>query len=172
MSVWYQYDIRVVGNKKAIAKFLHTNEDDVRIEDFKISFGQKNGPGINISEMMISNPDLIFIINESTDYDQTCWIEKLDTESSQSKAVLVYSQTYGEGPGTYNTRLLKEYAEAFPHLMEGHKKGRPYEWNWFLSNYDRSLDILNHQKEYEEMYDERAVVDFEMENAAPWEPND
>jgi hypothetical protein len=167
MSIWYQYDITAVGDRKAIGKFFNLDpEKDIHyIDSFEFSFGQKNIPGLRLGKLIEQNPDLLFIVKHSTDYDITWSIERFDQATLQHQHVTVeYIRHDMDALGKINSLLLEEYSKVFPYLMDKHQSGeRPYEWKWFFNDYTRTAAILSQASKYEKM-DMLIPADVEFDN--------
>src|SRR5271154_378099 len=94
MSVWYHYDVEAIAvDKRAVAKFFNLDpETDVRIENFKFSFGQKNGAGLRLGKIVQQNPDIIFLVSESIESDTVNqWIERFDKIPNEHQRIFLFT---------------------------------------------------------------------------------
>lgn len=153
MSIWYHYDVEVMGKREALAKFLNLELDDVRIENFKFSFGQKNGPGLRLGKLVVQNPNLIFLVKESVEVDSVAWwIERFD--KSSQKVQRVHIEDSGEYIVEINKKILEAYTKEYPTLPAKHlanERGfEGFRWSMFF-DFETAENMLNQADQYEEM---------------------
>ena len=156
MSTWYQYHIEVIAkNKEAVAKFFNLDpKDDVRVDHFEFSFGQKNGPGLRLGKIIEQNPDLIFLVKQSVEVDSvSLWVERADAINKKSQRILI--EDSGEYVVEINKKLLDMYAAKFPSLPAKHlarEKGfEEFRWSYLFYDFEKTAEMLAHANEYEEM---------------------
>lgn len=153
MSIWYHYDVEVMGKRESIAKFLNLQLEDVRIEHLKFSFGQKNGPGLRLGELVVQNPDLIFLVKESVEVDSVAWwIERFDKDSGKIRRI--HLEDSGEYVVEINKKVLDAYTKEYPTLPAKHlarEKGfEDFRWSMFF-DFETAAVMLNQSEEYKEM---------------------
>lgn len=156
MSIWYQYKIEAIAptdTTEAVANFFDlTPKEDVRIDRFSFSFGNKNGPGLRLGKIVAQNPDLIFLVEEQIECDTVSnWLERFDKNTNEHQYVFLY--TDGIVTRSINKKVLEEYEKELSGLPEKHiakKKGfEKFRWNMFFS-YNRANRMLANAKEYKE----------------------
>lgn len=158
MSMWIQYDVTAFGDCRAIGKFFKLDpENDIHyIDRFGFSFGQKNVPGMRFGKLVEQNPNLVFLVRQTTDYETTWLLERFDTASNKTQQILVEQDGhYTEGyPSSINKRILIEYTEEFPTLPAKHlarQKGfEEFRWKMFF-DYGKISFMLSQADKYEEM---------------------
>ena len=123
MSVWYQLEVEAIGNQQAIGKFINLNpKEDVYIDNFKFSFGQKNAPGLRLWKIMQQNPDLIFLTKMSVECDTVQWhLEKFDAASGEHRRILI--QDFGPAVNRISKKVLEDYEKALSGLAVKHLNG-------------------------------------------------
>lgn len=130
MSIWYQYTLIAKGSQEAIAKFFNHRPEDIRSDSFEISFGCKNGPGLNINKIVKQNSELIFLIKEEDDYGSSIYLDKFDTTKDKCLSVHLSRVDYGIEWVSYNSEMLDYYKKAFP------EKNDKINWENFFFNKD------------------------------------
>jgi hypothetical protein len=157
MSTWYDYHITATGSKESIAKFFNIEPEKVNhIDDFEFSFSAKNGAVPNLDEIEKKNPGLIFITQQNIESDTENWyLSKFDEKTQEHKYVAVEHCT-GYDNQEFNKRILEKYMEEHPKYKHGDNIG----WNYFLSNFELSSEILDHAHEYEQMISALTDDDF------------
>jgi hypothetical protein len=167
--MWAQYDIKALGDRKAIGKFFSLDpEKDIHyIDSFEFSFGQKNIPGLRLGKLIEQNPDLIFLARQSTDYDVVYALERFDQANNKLQRIFIERSAYGEyGGNQLNKKLIEEYAQHFPYLMDKIKDGsRTYDWSYFFNDFGKAADILSRADDYKEMTDPAIEANLEFDNA-------
>lgn len=155
MSIWYQHDIKVLGDRKAIGRFFNLDpEKDIHyIDTFEFSFGQKNAPGLRLGKLIEQSPDLIFLVKSSTDYNSYLSLQRFNENQIDDgfQNILIMSTNYDPINVQVSKLLYEEYSKRFPYLLDQHKTGRPMEWKLFFNDYQKAIDILNHTDDYKEM---------------------
>lgn len=163
MSVWYHYDVTIIGNKREpLAKLFGLESDDINTDNFEISFGRKNMPGMRLGKLIDQNPDLVFIVKESVENSVAWWVQKGD------KQILI--EDSGDVIVEINKRVLDEYTKKYPYMMEKHREGRPYEWKSFFYDYDKTVAMLDQADQYKEMIspmDQDDLDELEAETYMP-----
>jgi len=151
MSVWHDYTIKIIGRQNSLAKFFKQPVEDIRIEDFEISFGQKNGPPINLNKLIEDNSDLIFLVKETVEcHTTTWWLEKGDKH--------LFIMRYDYDNVEVNKHLFHEYEEKFQENIF-------YNWEDVFNDYNAVSKLLDKADEYRQTLAIVTFSDIEFDNA-------
>lgn len=166
MSIWYQYDVVAFGDRHAIGKFFNLDgEKDIHyIDSFHFSFGQKNVPGLRLGKLIEQNPDLIFLVHQSTDFDDTWYLHWAPKANEESKYLFLHQNVYGQGD-EFSKNILEEYKKKFPYLMTQHYEGRRYEWEMFVGSFENAASLLGKAEFYKDRVFSGTKDDFELDQA-------
>lgn len=167
MSTWYQYKVKAIADDQtAVGKFFHLDpKEDVRIDDFEFSFGQKNGPGLYLEKLMKQNPDLIFLVEQQIECNYIAlWIERFDKNTSKFQHIFIEKYDYDDYE--VNKSLLEKYAIEFPNLMAQHEKSnRPLDWKYFFNDFNKCALMLSQADMYQQMISPISEEEIEFDNA-------
>ncbi len=166
MSIWYQYKVIAFGDRKAIGKFFNLDpESDIHyIDRFDFSFGQKNIPGLRLNKLIEQNPDLIFLVHQSTDFDDTWYLHWAPNPDEPGKYLFLHQNRHGEGE-EFSVKILEEYKKKFPYLMQQHHEGRRYEWEMFVGSFANAATLLGNRDQYKEKIYSGTKEDMELDQA-------
>lgn len=156
MSVWHHHDVSVLSRgREDIARFFNLDpKEDVRIDCFEFSFGQKNGPGMRLGKIVEQNPELIFLVKQTIEIDaEVWWIERFDQINKKHQYILI--QKFGYMENEINKKILEKYTEWCPSLPEKHfvklKGFECFRWKSFFNDFDKVAEMLNNEDQYKEM---------------------
>lgn len=165
MSIWFQHTVTALGDRAAIGKFFNLDpEKDIHyIDSFTFSFGQKNVPGLRLGKLIEQNKNLIFLIEQSSDYDTVWWLERFVGDTHQHIQIGRFAHAE-YGGNQINKLILEKYAEKFPYLMAKHEAGtRAFDWKHFFNDFDTAAAMLSQADQYKEMTP-YAKADLEFDN--------
>lgn len=170
MSTWYQAHMTAISEDKSpIANFFNLNDDsdDVRINNFTISFGCKNGPGLNFLKILKLNPKLIFLTNWQIECNTSRWcLDRYDQVSDKYKSILIQDIDYFNVE--FNKKILEDYSKEYPTLLEKHlskEKGfECFRWEMFFNDFDKCAKYLDQEEQYLEMVTPLSKIDIELDN--------
>lgn len=151
MSIWYQYDIEVLAkDEQAISKFWGV---DARASaHFNFSFGAKNGPALDLGQLICNNPDLIFLIKEGVECSTYWSLVRWDSDNNKVLEIPLSSvvvDMYPEPVFEINVKMIEDYKKKFPESIDN-EIAKKYGFNWsaFFSSFEIAADKLNRADEY------------------------
>src|SRR5208282_999029 len=158
-----------LGKSEAIGKFFNLDpKEGVRIDCFDFSFGQKNGPGLHIDNLIEKNPDLIFLIRESIEcHTQNWYLERFDETAKEHRRV------YVEGSSGYDQYLInKPILEKYEKMFPNRKPNENHDWEYFFGNFEMAAEILAHANQYQDMVTPMTEDDFLCDDFSHLERDD
>jgi hypothetical protein len=169
MSIWVQYNVTAFGDEKSIGKFFKLDPNNINcIDRFSFSFGQKNIPGLRIDKLIENNPDLIFLVKMSVEFDQEISLQRFDSNTKQHQLVIIQDLDR-QGNNLINKKLADLFIESYPELFNKHlnqEKGfEEYRWEYILKDFHTMNDVLSNAVQYDEMIYPVSSLDLDFDNS-------
>lgn len=160
MSVWYSVDVTAYGDDRSLARLLNLNPEDVHhLDQVELSFGHKNGPGIDLEALVKANPDLIFLIESTVEcFSGSVWLTRYDKLTEKTQDILLESFSYENRE--FNRKIVDEY----PDLLHQFKNHGSISWKGFCYDDNKTRELLSRAEQYEDMSSLIQIEDIEFDN--------